>query len=68
MAYPPGWTVQCLNAGCASRGHWLRLEEETRETCGNCGAPLYRVPPPLAPRSRIRLRPLARFRPLGRPR
>ena len=63
-----GWTVQCLNPGCPARGHWLRVETAPQENCGRCGGPLHNVPPPLAPRLRMRPRPLAAHRPLGRPR
>lgn len=66
MQYLPGWTVQCLNRECAARGHWLRVEGRVEEACANCGAPLQNVPPPLGPRLRIRPRPLASYRPMGR--
>lgn len=68
MQYLPGWTVQCLNAECPARGHWLRVQDAPREFCSNCGAPLHNVPPPLASRFRMRPRPLATYRPIGRPR
>jgi hypothetical protein len=69
MTYLSGWTVQCLNPECAVRGHWMRMESAARpEACGSCGAPLQNVPPPLMPRMRMRPRPLASYRPLGRPR
>jgi hypothetical protein len=67
MQYLPGWTVQCLNPECAARGHWLRVQE-AQEICVNCGAPLHNVPPPLAPRFRMRPRPLTGYRPALRPR
>ena len=66
MQYLPGWTVQCLNPGCAARGSWLRVEGAPQESCSNCGAPLQNVPPPLGPRFRMRPRPLASYRPMGR--
>ena len=68
MRYLSGWTVQCLNPECPARGHWLRVQAAPLDRCGQCGGPLHNVPPPLAPRSRMRPRPLARYRPLGRPR
>ena len=68
MQYSPGWTVQCLNPECASRGHWLRVQDAPQESCANCGAPLHTVRPPLAPRFRMRARPLTSYRPIGRPR
>jgi len=68
MQYLPGWTVQCLNPECSERGHWLRVQESLAENCGRCGAPLHNVPPPLAPRFRMRPRPLASYRPAARPR
>jgi hypothetical protein len=64
----PGWTVQCLNPECTARGHWLRVHSATHEACSNCGATLHNVPPPLAPRIRMRPRPLASYRPVARPR
>jgi hypothetical protein len=67
MQYLPGWTVQCLNPECPARGHWLR-GQDLPQVCGSCGAPLHNVPPPLAPRFRMRARPLASYRPMGRPR
>ena len=68
MEYLPGWTVQCLNAACPARGHWLRLEGSRHELCSNCGSTLHTVPPPLAPRFRMRPRPLTTYRPGNRPR
>jgi hypothetical protein len=69
MTYLSGWTVQCLNPECPARGHWLRMESSAGpDSCSNCGAPLHNVPPPLPPRMRMRPRPMARYRPLGRPR
>ena len=68
MQYLPGWTVQCLNPDCPERGHWLRIQETSQESCRNCGGPLHNVPPPLSPRFRMRSRPLASYRPMGRPR
>ena len=68
MQYLPGWTVQCINPDCEARGHWLRVSAVYPEQCANCGAPLSNVPPPLAPRFRLRPRPLGIYRPLGRPR
>lgn len=66
MQYLPGGTVQCLNPECSARGHWLRIQDAPREICGNCGAPLHNVPPPLAPRFRMRPRGLVNYRPVGR--
>jgi hypothetical protein len=66
MQYLPGWTVQCLNVECSARGQWLRVEIRAQESCASCGAPLQNVPPPLAPRMRLRPRPLASYRPMGR--
>jgi hypothetical protein len=68
MQYLPGWTVQCLNAECPARGLWLRVRSTTQELCSNCGGPLHNVPPPLAPRFRMRPRVLGTYRPHGRPR
>jgi hypothetical protein len=69
MQFLSGWTVQCLNPECPARGHWLRMDSPTRpEHCGSCGSALHNVPPPLAPRFRMRPRMMARYRPLGRPR
>jgi hypothetical protein len=68
MQHLPGQTVQCLNPDCSARGHWLRLQETSEEHCIHCGAPLHNVPPPLAPRMRMRPRPLAAYRPALRPR
>lgn len=68
MQYLPGWTVQCLNQACPARGQWLRLEGTPREFCSNCGQSLHNVPPPLAPRFRMRPRPLSTYRPSFRPR
>jgi hypothetical protein len=68
MQYLPGWTVQCLNPECAARGRWLRVQSAAQEICGSCGAPMHNVPPPLGPRFRMRPRPLASYRPVGRPR
>jgi hypothetical protein len=62
----PGWTVQCLNAGCSERGHWVRVYNSETTNCVRCGAPLQNVPPPLMSRLRMRTRPLAARRPLGR--
>jgi len=67
MQYLPGWRVQCLNPECAARGRWLRVQE-AQEICASCGAPLHNVPPPLAPRFRMRPRPLTSYRPVLRPR
>ncbi len=63
MDYLPGWTVQCINPECDARGHWLRVHEPHPDLCACCGAPLANVPPPLAPRLRMRPRPLAAYRP-----
>jgi hypothetical protein len=63
MEYLPGWTVQCINPGCEARGHWLKLRQLHGENCECCGAQLRSVPPPLAPRMRMRPRPLAAHRP-----
>ena len=68
MQYLPGWTVQCINAGCQARGQWLRVDAVKAELCSNCGAPLHNVPPPLGPRLRLRPRPLGTYRPFRRPR
>ncbi len=69
MQYLPGWTVQCINPECSARGQWLRVHDAHPDFCINCGAPLNNVPPPLAPRPRLRPRVLGRvYRPLGRPR
>jgi hypothetical protein len=68
MQYLPGWTVQCLNPECPARGHWLRVQDIPQEQCSNCGLPLHNVPPPLAPRFRMRPRLLGTYRPPGRPR
>jgi hypothetical protein len=68
MQHLPGFTVQCLNPGCPARGHWFRVQAAPQEFCGNCGGPLQNVPPPLAPRFRMRPRPFASHRPMGRPR
>jgi hypothetical protein len=48
------------------RGHWLRAQDAPQEICRSCGAPLHNVPPPLAPRFRMRARTLANYRPMGR--
>ncbi|MGA7625355.1 MAG: hypothetical protein WCA38_16705 [Candidatus Acidiferrales bacterium] len=61
-----GGTVQCLNPECQERGRWLRLHDAMQECCGNCGAPLQTVRPPLAPRLRMRARPMRNYRPMGR--
>lgn len=65
-----GGTVQCLNPECVERGRWLRIDSAPQEICAHCGAPLHSVHPPLAPRLRMRPRPLASYRPrpIGRPR
>jgi len=68
MQYQPGSTVQCLNPQCTARGLWLRVQGTPQENCSSCGGPLQNVPPPLGPRFRMRPRPLASYRPLGRPR
>ena len=67
VQYLPGWTVQCINPECAARGHWLRVGSSNGEFCCNCSAPLHNVPPPLAPRLRMRPRSLGSYRPSGRP-
>jgi hypothetical protein len=67
VQYLPGWTVQCINPECAARGHWLRAVDAGGELCSNCSAPLHNVPPPLAPRLRMRPRSLGSYRPSGRP-
>ena len=67
VQYLPGWTVQCINPECAARGHWLRAGMSGGEFCSNCSAPLHNVPPPLAPRLRMRPRSLGSYRPSGRP-
>jgi hypothetical protein len=66
MQHMPGWTVQCLNPECMERGRWLRAQDVPQEVCRSCGAPLHNVPPPLAPRFRMRARALANYRPMGR--
>jgi len=66
MEQLPGWTVQCLNPECAARGRWLRIEDVPQDCCANCGAPLHKVSPPLTPRFKMRPRPLATYRPMGR--
>jgi len=63
MQYLPGWTVQCINPECDARGHWLRVREEHPDNCTCCGSRLQNVPPPLAPRMRMRPRPLTAYRP-----
>jgi hypothetical protein len=68
VQYLPGWTVQCINADCLARGHWLRVNSSTPDLCSNCGSPLRNVPPPLGPRLRMRPRTLGLYRPLQRPR
>lgn len=68
VQYLPGWTVQCINPKCGARGHWLRADEAPKDHCSNCGSPLHNVPPPLAPRFRMRPRSLGSYRPLMRPR
>jgi hypothetical protein len=68
MQYLPGWTVQCLNPDCPARGQWLRTRGTESEACCNCGTALRSVPPPLAPRFRMRPRALSIYRPLMRPR
>jgi hypothetical protein len=68
MQHLPGSTVQCLNPGCPTRGHWLRVQDLPQDSCANCGAPLQNVPPPIGPRFRPRPRPLASYRPMGRAR
>ena len=67
VQYLPGWTVQCINPECAARGHWLRAGDSGGEFCSNCSSPLHNVPPPLAPRMRMRPRSLGSYRPSGRP-
>jgi hypothetical protein len=64
MHHLPGWTVQCINPQCAERGHWLRVAAAHPDNCPCCGQPLRNVPPPLAPRPRLRPRPLT-YRPRG---
>ena len=66
VQYLPGWTVQCINPECQARGHWLRVSVSESELCSNCSSPLHNVPPPLAPRLRMRPRSLGSYRPLGR--
>ena len=71
MQYLPGFTVQCINAQCDLRGHWLRADatgpiiDDGRCPC--CGDMLRNVPPPLGPRFRMRPRALTARPPL-RPR
>ena len=63
MQYLPGWTVQCINPECMARGQWLRVDSRPIERCSNCGQLLQGVPPPLAPRLRMRPRSLRGYRP-----
>ena len=67
VQYLPGWTVQCINPECEARGHWLRAIDSGGEFCSNCNSPLHNVPPPLAPRLRMRPRSLGSYRPMRRP-
>lgn len=59
--------MQCINQLCDARGHWLRADATSATThegrCPSCGDSLRNVPPPLAPRFRMRPRPLATARP-----
>jgi hypothetical protein len=66
MVYLPGQTVQCVNPDCSERGRWMRIETAPIERCGHCGSALHNVPPPLAPRFRMRPRPLVSYRPRAR--
>ena len=66
MVYLAGRTVQCVNPECAERGRWLRIETAPRENCLSCGSALHNVPPPLAPRFRMRPRPVMSYRPRAR--
>jgi hypothetical protein len=66
MVYLPGHTVQCVNPDCSERGHWLRIEAMPIDRCTHCGSALRNVPPPLAPRFRMRTRPLLSYRPRAR--
>jgi len=63
VRYLPGWTVQCINPGCAARGVWLRADAAPEDHCSNCGELLQNVPPPLSPQLRLRPRPLTSYRP-----
>jgi hypothetical protein len=67
MQYLPGFTVQCINQLCEARGHWLRADATAATSneghCPNCGDTLRNVPPPLAPRFRMRPRALTSHRP-----
>src|SRR5258708_14107640 len=58
MQYLPGFTVQCINPLCEARGHWLRADFTTPlgsdGHCPCCGDFLRNVPPPPAPRFRMR--------------
>jgi hypothetical protein len=71
MQYLPGFTVQCINAQCDLRGHWLRADATgliiDSGRCPSCGDVLRNVPPPLSPRFRMRPRALTARPPL-RPR
>jgi hypothetical protein len=71
MEYLPGFTVQCINALCEARGHWMRADVMApvglEGRCPCCGESLRNVPPPLGPRFRMRPRALAARPPL-RPR
>ena len=68
MQYMPGFTVQCINPQCEARGHWLRADFTTPlgsdGHCPCCGDFLRNVPPPLAPRFRMRPRSLTARLPL----
>ena len=66
MTFLPGSTVQCTNAQCEARGHWLRASAIESDSCPVCGGSLRNVPPPLMPR--LRLRPRLAPRPQLRPR
>ena len=50
MQYLPGFTVQCINAQCDLRGHWLRADATgliiDSGRCPCCGDVLRNVPPP----------------------
>jgi hypothetical protein len=68
MQHLPGETVQCVNPDCSARGRWLRVQDAPQELCQSCGVEVHPVHPPLAPRFRVRPRPLRNYRPMGRPR
>ena len=68
MQFLPGFTVQCINPQCEARGQWMRADFTTPlgsdGHCPCCGDFLRNVPPPLAPRFRMRPRSLTARPPL----